>query len=392
MYASSTRNEKIAVSRHYDSGAKTQAIYAQVYNGVTGTWGNAVKLSQWSATTFLDVRNFSGTYLENGDFLVVYSDNTSTPKFATWNGSSWNNTGVSMQSLGTSTHVPVYIVASARPGTNEVMAGFTDQANTTSVEYFNGGTYVATNWSTATALATKLTTNTKELIDFGWITGTQGTIIYSAGSSGTAARVISTQIFTANGTGGGTWGSAQTSAQVSGTNQVGPLNLDTRQYVAQFIACNKTSGNQIACFESDTTPTWTVPGNNTIATSTDTGIERSYDIAYEHISGALGVVVYSDATTVPKLKKYDPVANSFDATPTSLTALAGNVTGVRAVPQRAGNDIMYLMFDTNKDVYSAVWDGTNNLVYTTGGKSSTLQGNNGAATTQFWANFAWDNY
>ncbi|MDE2025778.1 MAG: hypothetical protein KGJ07_04755, partial [Patescibacteria group bacterium] len=137
MYSSSTRNEKIAIARMYNG--TTQEIWAMVYNGNAGTWGNAVKLSNWNATTFLDVRNFDGTYLNNGDFMAVYSNNTSTPKFATWNGSSWNNTGVSMTSLGTSTHIPVYVVAKARPGTNEVMAGCTDQASATDTQYFNGG-------------------------------------------------------------------------------------------------------------------------------------------------------------------------------------------------------------------------------------------------------------
>lgn len=392
VYASKTRNEKIAISRHYN-GSSTQEIWAQVYDGNAGTWGHPTRLSSFAATTFLDVRNFDGAYLRNGDFMAVYSDGTATPKFATWNGSGWT-TGISMTALGTSTHIPVYVVARQRPGTNEVMAGFTDQANATDAQYFNGGTYVAGNWSAVTALATKLTTNTKELIDFDWTTDTQGAIIFSAGSSGTAARSISTAIFTANGSGGGSWGGTTTSPQVSGTSQVGPINLDSRTYANTYLVCNKHSGNAIVCFSSDLTATWSTPTNNTIAAATETGIERSYDVGYEATSGAQAVIVYSDNTTTPKYKKYDPVTTTFDANPTNLSAMAGTVAGVRGVPQPAGDDIMFLIFDSTLKLSTVVWNTSANAMYSSGGKAQTAHpgANTGSASTEFWANFAWDNY
>ncbi len=392
VYASATRNEKIAISRHYN-GSSTQEIWAQVYNGNTGTWGNATRLTSFATTTFLDVRNFDGTYLSNGDFMVVYSDNSVTPKFATWNGSSWNNTGVSLTTLG-STHIPVYIVVRARPGTNEVMASFADQANSTISEYFNGGTYVAGNWSAITTHATANPTNTKELIDFAWVTNTLGAIIYSAASSGSSGRVISTKIFTANGSGSGSWGSAATSASVNGTDLPGAMNIAGRNYINEYLVCDKTSGNVIVCFKSNMTPAFSTPTNSTVASATDTGIERSFDVSYEATSGAQAVVVYSDNTTTPKYKKYNPVTATFDSAATNLTAMAGTVTSVKAVPQPGGDDVMFLMFDSTLKLSTIVWNTSANAMYSSGGKSQTAHpgSSTGSASNEFWANFAWDNY
>ncbi len=119
LYSSVSRDEKVAISRHYNGSA--QFIYATIWNG--SSWGTPLQLSTWSAATFLDVTNFDGTYLANGDFMALYSDNTTTPKFRVWNGTAWTAQTSSQNAGG----IPNFIVASARPGTNEVMVAVFDQ-------------------------------------------------------------------------------------------------------------------------------------------------------------------------------------------------------------------------------------------------------------------------
>ena len=54
-------------------------------------------------------------------------------------------------------------------------------------------------------------------------------------------------------------------------------------------------------------------------------------------------------------------------------------------------DMMILMADANLDIYSVVWDGTNNAIYTTpAGKAFTRHGMNISATTDFSYDFIWD--
>ncbi|NCU31516.1 MAG: hypothetical protein EOM23_00955, partial [Candidatus Moranbacteria bacterium] len=139
VYASNSRDEYVVISRHYNG--TQQSIYAQVWNG--SSWGNVQLLSSWNATTFLYAQNFDGVYVHNGDFVAIYRDSTDTPKFRVWNGTSWGSQ-ISMQ---TNTRYPNFIVAKARPETQEIMVAFTGQNRRVSTQYFNGNTYTTANWT-----------------------------------------------------------------------------------------------------------------------------------------------------------------------------------------------------------------------------------------------------
>ncbi|MDP1689184.1 MAG: hypothetical protein Q8L47_03575 [bacterium] len=381
-YSSATRNEKIIISRHYNGSA--QFIYAQVYNGGTGTWGNVQALSTWTTTNFLDVQNFSGTYLNNGDFMVIYSDNTTIPRARIWNGSAWL-AQTSLTNLGTS-QIPNVIVARARPGTNEVMAVFFTQGSDSITQYYNGSVWSAiTNHSTVAPLATK------RLIDFDWspMTTTKGAMIFA--NSGTDTT-LTLKIWTANGTGGGSWGAVANSTASGG--RLGAMSLKGRTGAEQFLACQKDANNDIYCYRASTTPAWTSPTNNILTTTSQTGIQRSFDLAYEAISGSLGLAVYSDNTVTPKYRKYNPTTNAFDAAASSIAVAGGGVLAtVSLIPQPDTDDIMVLMGDANNDLRSIIWDGGSDALYTTPvGKTLNLHGITGSATTDFWYDFAWDRF
>jgi prepilin-type N-terminal cleavage/methylation domain-containing protein len=390
VYSSATRNEKIAVARLYNSSTTSQQIWGMVYDGDAGTWGHAQQLSSWNATTFLDVRNFGGTYLKDGEFVIVYSNNSTTPQSAVWNGASWT-TGIA---LSASTDIPNFIIASARPSTNEIMAAFYGQGSDTNTEYYDGTTpYAAGHWSTRTSQATNAPSNAKEMMDFSWIPNDsiKGTLMFSQKSTDKAMTSIE---FTADGAGSGTWSTTKN----AGTQGVlGAMNIDGRNYVSDALSCNKDANNDIYCFKADlsgSAPSWSTPTNNIMTTNTDTGNERSFDVAYTATSGAQAIVVYSDNTAVPKYKKYDPVANSFDVNPTTITTLSGSVivTGIRALAQPEGDDIMFLIFDNSRRVTTVAWNRLANAMYSSGGKLPTSQGINGSVAGEFWANFAWDKF
>lgn len=382
LYASSTRNEKVLVSRHYNGTG--QWIYAQVYNGSTNTWGNVVQLSTWNATTFLDVQNFDATYMANGDLMVVYSDNTSMPKFRVWNGSTWS-TQSSLTDFGNG-DIPTYIVTKARPSTNEVMMASFTQSSDTNSEYYSG-----TAWSVMTSHATASPLATKKLVDFAWSSSdtTKGALVYT---DAVADKRMNIRIWTANGTGGGAWG---TTAQygTAQTSDIGALEIDNIKGTTNFIACDKDAFNtpRIICMRADTTG-WVAASNVTVAAATDNGIQTSYNLGFEQATATYGVMVYSDNTTTPKYKKFNVSTNAWDVTATNVSPVViGAVKTAKVVPNPITDGMMILVADANLDLYSVVWDGTNNILFTTPvGKAWLAHGVNGSSTTDYWYDFVWD--
>jgi len=381
VYASSTRNEKIMLSRHYNG--TTQSVYAQVYNGTS--WGNVQLLSSWNAATFLDVQNFSGTYLNNGNFMAVFSDNTNIPKSRTWNGSSWSAQS-SLSALTAAANVPNFIVLKARPGTNEAMAVFFDQASDTISQYWSGSA-----WSAITSHSAVAPVNNKRLVDFDWSPNDAlvGGMIFSDSATD---RSLAIKIWTANGTGGGAWsGAVNTANQGAGGTRLGAMSIVGRPGANTFVACDNNTVPQVICYQSSFTPAWTNPTNQIIAAATDTGIQRTFDISYESATGTTALGVYSDATVTPRLKKYTAGTTAWDAAATNLSALGAALETVRLRPLGNTDDIIILEGDTGQNLYTVVWDGTNDTVYTTpAGKAFTNHGAAGSADGEFWFDFAWD--
>ena len=160
VYSSATRNEKVLISRHYNG--TNQYIYGQVFNGTS--WNTPQLLATLTVNTFLDVQNFDGTYLANGDFMAVFSDNTTTPKSRTWNGTVWSGE-VATQNVG---GIPNYIIVKQRDATNEVMVVTFDQLSDTNSEYFSGGAYATGSWTLHTEHSAVAPVNTEKIIDFSW--------------------------------------------------------------------------------------------------------------------------------------------------------------------------------------------------------------------------------
>lgn len=386
VYASKTRNEKIVLARYFNG--TQEFIYAHIFNGTTWT---SAQMASWTGAAFdtanQGIRNFDGQYLNNGNFLFVYSDNTTVPKYRTWNGTAWSpnppTAGSSVPDVG---GIPTNITLKNREGSNEAMLAVFDQQSDTNTTYFNGST-----WSSVTEHATAAPTNTKEFAEFGWSAqnALKGALIYQ---TATNDRAMNLKIWTANGSGGGSWGA--TSVDTANQGTLGAMELDGgRKGAEEFLACDKDASNDIYCFRGNSTPTWASPTNNIMTATTDTGIQRSFDLSYEATTGTEAIVVYSDTTTIPKLKKYNSGTNTFDATPTNLSALGGALKTVKLRPLSDNDDVMIMLGDANNDFFTVIWNGSTNAVYTTpAGKAFTTQGTNGSNSAELWYGFAWDRF
>lgn len=387
VYASASRNEKVVLTRHFNG--TQESIYVHVYNGTT--W-SSVQMASWTGSSFdtanQGIRNFDGQYLGNGNFLLVYSDNTTTPKYRIWNGSTWTpnppTAGSPVTNIG---GIPVNVTLRNRDSSNEAMLVVFDQSSDTNTVYFNGSV-----WSSAIEHATNAPTNRKEFAEFAWNAEnpTQGALIFQTASND---RAMNLKIWNANGSGSGSWVGNNINTSNQGAT-LGAMELDGgRRGAEEYLACNKDANNDIYCFRADNNVTWASPTNNILTTTTDTGIQRSFDLAYDGLTGTDGIVVYSDTTAVPKLRKYDAATNMFDAAPTNLNSLGGALRTVKLRSLPDNDDIMIMLGNANNDLFSLVWDGTNNVTYTTpSGKAFTSHGTNGSNSLELWYGFAWDKF
>lgn len=379
LFSSSTRDEKILLSRH--ANGTTQYIYGQVWNG--SSWGDVQLLANWNNNTFLDAQNFDGAYLSNGDFLAVFGDNTTTPKSRVWNGSSWSG-AVSLRALS---GIPSIITVRARPGTNEAMAAFFNQASDTQTEYFGGGAYQTSSWTLHATHSAVAPSTALHRVDFSWSAGDsfRGAIVYPDSATDRANTV---KVFTANGTGSGAWSAAANASNQGVTaTRLGATAVVASPLSALFLSCNKDTRNDIYCFRADSTPLWTTPTNNIVTTTSSTGAERSFHLAYERASGD-ALLVYSDNTSIPKLRKYAASTNVFDASATSLSTLSGVARAIRLVPSGGADDIAIVAADANRRVSTQFWDGS--ALGSSGARGLVTHGTSGVSTTAVWFDFAWD--
>ncbi len=389
LYASTTRNEKVLLTRHFNG--TTTYLYAQVWNGGSGTWGNVILLSSFNVA--LSTEPFDGAYQANGNFAVVYSQNSTTPLMQVWNGTNWLGAAVNMQVVVGN---PVHIVTRARPGTNEIMAVTFGSTNQSQAQYFNGAAYATANWSAVTTLSTASPASNARMVDFAWSRSSplNGLVIYPV--SGTTLATT-TRRWLANGTGGGAWSGAVSTANRPAGIVAGPNTVVDAATSANFLACTKAAGTlantDIYCYRSNTTPAWSTPGNSVLSTQTVTANNRVLDLATEASSGSLALAAYVDGTTTPKLKKYNIPSNTFDLAATNITTLPVNGSSVNLVADTRSDDIMLLMSDANLDLRSQVWNGSTDALYTTPtGKALFAHGTNGSLATDNWFTFAWDGH
>lgn len=371
LYSSPTRNEKILVTKHFlNSTGNDQYIFAQVWNG--SSWGNVVQLGTgWAGTTRPEVRDFDGDYLNNGNFLLVYDDDTNIPKYRIWDGSNWSNQA-SAPTVGGN---PEWIIVKNRPGTNQAMMAVLDAGLDTNTSLWNGS-----SWSAVTEHATGSVALSPEILSFNWSPNdnTRGALIFNEASD----NFPNIRIW--NGT---TWSSNVENINIGGL--ASNMQIVGRSGANDFLACIKDGSDDINCLESNFTPLWSTLTNGELEDTTDSGTQTSFDLGYEKQSGDLALSVYSDSTALPKYRTFNPSINTWSIE-SSLSTITGTLETVRIVPDPLSDDMMVLMGASDQDVHSVVWDGANNQFYSSGDRAKREHGVSGSNDVDFWFDFAWD--
>jgi len=371
LYSSPARNEKILVTKHV--GASNTYIYAQVWNG--SAWGNVVQLDSRNNTTFPDVRDFSADFLNNGTFLIAYDANGNTFRYRTWNGTVWS-AQANGQNLGGK---PGYMVLRNRPGTNDVMLAVLTENNRTVTSLYTGGA-----WAAVTVHSTNSASTAYEAIDWSWSpnTTTTGALIYTDAANDTNPNI---KIW--NGT---TWTATVQNLSIGANTR--SMTITGRPSNNEFLACFKDSANKVTCLKTVFTPLWQTVTNGTLTSTTDSGAQRSFEASYER-AAQLALSVYSGGAdnAVPKYRTYNPSTSTFSVEAT-LATLTTALKSVTIVQDPNTNDLMVVMGTNGLNIWTAGWDGTNNVFYSSGSRALTNQATHGTNATDYWFDFAWNRF
>jgi prepilin-type N-terminal cleavage/methylation domain-containing protein len=390
VYSSPIKNEYILLSKHYDGGA--QYIYAQVYDGDNDLWGNVVLLSaiKPDKQSYEITQDFDGTYLNNGDFMAVYSDGTPTPQYNVWmaDGHGWTGP-IPMEETG---DIPTYIVARARPGTDEVMVAQYGIKTEVYTQYYDGTGYGQKNWI-MDAHSPIANDYSYQVVDFAWSrhNPTLGSLVYvrDYNMPVMTAKIIKLE------DGKPKWVYEADAPLVYFDPPITALSIDSSPIADEFMACQKDLGGKINCavvYENGGETAWRAVDKGLISTHAEVGPQRSFHFAYQ--TDGNGIIVYGEAAhSVPALKKLNASGGFyFDEYPTDLIDLESkDLTTARLMSEPNFNDTMILMANKGARMYSAVWDGNNKQLYTTpAGKAFQLNAIKGYSIDSFWYDFAWD--
>jgi hypothetical protein len=384
QYPAQTGNSKMVLARFFDG--RNQFIYGFFWNG--SSWSAPALLAQWVSSSYIDSGNFSGGFLVNGTFVAVYSDNTNIPKYNTFNGAAWSAQGGLPQISNDANDFPAYVIVGTRPGTNEALVGMLGFDSETVSSYFSNNT-----WSSYTLHANTVNGNGTKLIDFAWspVDATKGALIYTHLGND---RTPTIRVFTANGLGSGSWGSAMVPASPPTSGHVLSVGIGAQAGTStEFEVCDKDDSNPQNVFCYTATPTTvSSPINQLITNNTASGGQQSFDLAFEKVSGTTGLIAYSDNTSITKLKTFNSTSNTWDANPIATPTAASTIEKTRIVAEPGTNDAMVLAIDTQNNLYSTVLNGTSKTFYSTPtGYTWTIHNADGPSVGAKWFDFAWDN-
>ncbi|MDP2587629.1 MAG: hypothetical protein Q8P33_02555, partial [bacterium] len=365
-------------------GADTY-MYAQVWDGGTTSWGNLITLASWAGTADAGAQNLDGAYLSGGDFLLVFDNNDNTPLYRTWDGTTWSSAAGTLDVGGN----PTWLHVAGRSGTNEAMMTTFDTGNDTNTALFDG-----TSWGGLTEHADPGDSpgfDQFDLAEFTWSQSdlTRGGLIYNEAND-SAPNI---RIFDRTGGAFGSWGGTVENISIGANVQA--ATVEDNPAALEYVGCFEDANADITCLESDTTPSWSSPTNGVLDTDTGPGTERSFDFVYERVGGDRGLALYSGGNgsprQFPKYRTYDPSTNTF-STDTAMVTIGDLLEAVELIADPRSDDIMAVMGATDQDVWTVVWDGSSNVFVTTLGAALTEHGTNGTGDSDFWFDFAWNEF
>ncbi len=380
LYASTTRNEYILLTKHTEAG---QFMYANVWDGAS--WGHMVMLAGYGDNTNPNTRNFDGTYLSNGDFLVVYDDFTYVPKYRIWNGTSWSAQG-HLSDLGFFGY-PVWMQIKSKPNSNEALFVVRDASQRTTTFKWNGLSWVnkTTHGSSSSGFSIDNIFVTWSRYDNKYF----GLMFNESSDSNPNLKIWNNST--------SSWSSNVENVNTGATALIYEL-VDSPKSSA-FLGCTKNSADDIYCMRTSlSSPSWS--GSTRLSTRTNTTDVKSFGLGYESKTGTRALLVYADGATdtdqrIPKYRVYDESSKTWSSA-SNLPSLGSSssyaLSTVRVVPSPSTDNIIVMLGDNSKALTTVVWDGSTHSFSDISGYAFTKQCSNGSNADDFWYSFAWGLY
>ncbi|GBL41532.1 hypothetical protein EMGBD3_09000 [Nitrosarchaeum sp.] len=364
LKANPIRDEYILVTKDANFDIVVQ-INGTHSNGVKcwgdGTTCGATKSLTTNTANVAAIRSFDVEYEQlTGKAVIVYSDNSITPKYITWDGSTWSTATSIGQTKLTGTNIE-WIEMAEKPASNEITVAFSDTNDDLNAMIWSGS-----SWGGEPGAVLNISLGASDFYKFDVsYEGISGDlIIYSSNSTasdlvshtrvGTTWTTLTQTGYTENGIGG-----VDLSEPVSGTNYVYVGNLDSG--FSDMGAGGWTGTAEISnavCLDT--------------STRTQAAGGREVSAGYLGASTKEGLIVYADSTGTGLDYCTYSVAGSAWTLQTDLTTspAVGLKTNIQTYKFPTQNKVMIVFEDANQDLYAKTYDGTT-LVNTEGGSALT---------------------
>ena len=386
LLSSTSRNEKVLVSKHQSSGSTY--LYATVWNG--SSWNSPFLMTGFGSVNDLD--QYDSTYLANGDFVVVYSVGNETPRMQVWNGSSWLGDPVVLPSLSGPASPPNSVILKQRPGTNEIMSVIGSASGSVQTSYFSGNAYDSPSWSTPMVHTNLSVTPGIATTNFAW-SRTDSTIGSLTYSDATSPESESHLLWTANGSGGGAWGSTIPGLAQGAGNNVGQ-GFAISGASGQFMQCNKSSGvspnTGIFCSRLGLDGSISAPAGSPIINSTSANNHRVFDLATYETTPTKSIAAYAQDSSQIGTSLYEDTTNTWTTSSSFVPSLPSAAKSVDLISDNTSSNIMLLIHNGTSDLHTIIWRGSLDSYFTDGDRALVRQSTNLNDGYTISSSFAWD--
>jgi len=361
--ASPTKDEYILLTADsYDD------INVQIYSNQTGTlcWHNGILcgsvLELTTTSTAANAHKMDLAYEQNsGRALLVYSDNTSTPKYLIWYGDHWS----SQQSVPVTitSGIVEWIKLIARPDSNEIALVYSDSRDSLNSIIWDGN-----SWSCepSSALSTNLYYPDYRKFDAGYEQVSGDLLIVHSINNTEDLR------YTTKPSGSCTYSTAVQAA----FNETGMIISVSPQIGSDYILVSESNGGSQDDLQASVWngTSWLKFGaNDTTIYASDAVPNQLHGVAWTGTS-PYGILVYSDAATntVVDYYIYNKTSNAWitatDFSPTPL--LSNEDNNILTLSFLDQNKTMVIIKDDSADLWAKVFDGnTLSWINTEGGSA-----------------------
>jgi hypothetical protein len=339
IVASPVTNEVILVTQNTNG-----LIHAQVgrINPAGISWSTPVLMNTGGSVSSAANRAFDVAYEElSGRAIVAYSDNTSTPKYRIWNGSSFSSEG--SIDVGATTAIR-WIRMVSRPGSNNIilLARWRPGNNYSSAIIWNGS-----SWGNQTGLEN----NTDSVIDYecqdaGYATNGNAIVIYVNGGTQAARRRPKYKTWN-----GSNWSVENTMAQIGAQPYWFRIEYSRDGSYAYGLFLDGNAYLYGSLWQSG----WGTYDNIGILAAYTT---RPFDVAWNSQSNTVMAVYGLSGQTNHSYMIRTPPGIALYNNNVIPVGAAGRWSVLRADPFRP--DFIYVSLDSAADVNVFLWDGEQN--------------------------------